>query len=86
MERIADWENLLLAFWKAAKGKRGKADCRAFQERLASATSASACGVSGLSVMLPKSPRTTARSWSAVAGGGTGLTPLWPPEEVAHPK
>jgi retron-type reverse transcriptase len=34
MPKIADWENLWLAFWKAAKGKRGKADCRAFQSRL----------------------------------------------------
>jgi retron-type reverse transcriptase len=32
--KIADAENLRLAFWKAAKGKRGKADCRAFQARL----------------------------------------------------
>jgi hypothetical protein len=34
MPQIADGENLRLAFWKAAKGKRGKADCMAFQERL----------------------------------------------------
>jgi retron-type reverse transcriptase len=34
MPKIADVENLRLAFWKAAKGKRGKADCRVFQERL----------------------------------------------------
>jgi hypothetical protein len=34
MAKIADAENLRLAFWKAAKGKRGKADCRVFQERL----------------------------------------------------
>ena len=34
MEKIADAENLRLAFWKAAKGKRGKADCVAFRERL----------------------------------------------------
>lgn len=34
MPKIADAENLRLAFWKAAKGKRGKADCRAFRERL----------------------------------------------------
>lgn len=34
MPRVADLENLRLAFWKAAKGKRGKADCRAFRERL----------------------------------------------------
>jgi hypothetical protein len=34
MAQIADAENLRLAFWKAAKGKRGKADCRAFGERL----------------------------------------------------
>lgn len=34
MTKIADAENLRLAFWKAAKGKRGKADCRVFQERL----------------------------------------------------
>ena len=34
MARIADPENLRLAFWKAAKGKRGKADCRAFREGL----------------------------------------------------
>ena len=34
MPKIADAENLRLAFWKAAKGKRGKADCRAFQARL----------------------------------------------------
>ena len=31
---IADPGNLRLAFWKASKGKRGKADCRAFQENL----------------------------------------------------
>ena len=34
MAQIADGENLRLAFWKAAKGKRGKADCLAFRERL----------------------------------------------------
>ncbi len=34
MERITAPDNLRLAFWKAAKGKRAKADCRAFQERL----------------------------------------------------
>ena len=34
MPQIADAENLRLAFWKAAKGKRAKADCRAFQENL----------------------------------------------------
>ena len=34
MPKIADAENLRLAFWKAAKGKRGKADCVAFRERL----------------------------------------------------
>ncbi len=34
MPKIADAENLRLAFWKAAKGKRGKADCLAFRERL----------------------------------------------------
>ena len=34
MPQIADGENLRLAFWKAAKGKRGKADCLAFRERL----------------------------------------------------
>ncbi len=34
MEKIADAENLRLAFWKASKGKRGKADCVAFRERL----------------------------------------------------
>lgn len=34
MPLIADAENLRLAFWKAAKGKRGKADCLAFRERL----------------------------------------------------
>ena len=34
MAKIADAENLRLAFWKAAKGKRGKADCLAFRERL----------------------------------------------------
>lgn len=31
MERIADLDNLRLAFWKAAKGKRGKADCLSFR-------------------------------------------------------
>jgi retron-type reverse transcriptase len=31
---IADPGNLRLAFWKASKGKRAKADCRAFQESL----------------------------------------------------
>ena len=34
MERIADSENLRLSFWKAAKGKRDKCDCRVFQEEL----------------------------------------------------
>lgn len=34
MAQIADAENLRLAFWKAAKGKRAKADCLAFRERL----------------------------------------------------
>ena len=34
MAAIADPENLRQAFLKAARGKRGKADCRAFQERL----------------------------------------------------
>ena len=32
MPKIADGENLRLAFWKAAKGKRGKADCLAFRD------------------------------------------------------
>jgi RNA-directed DNA polymerase len=31
---IADPGNLRLASWKASKGKRAKADCRAFQENL----------------------------------------------------
>jgi RNA-directed DNA polymerase len=34
MPKIADAENLRLAFWKAAKGKRGQADCREFEARL----------------------------------------------------
>ena len=34
LEAIADPGNLRLAFWKAAKGKCAKADCRAFQEKL----------------------------------------------------
>jgi hypothetical protein len=34
MALVADAENLRLAYWKAAKGKRGKADCLAFRERL----------------------------------------------------
>ena len=34
MEAIAEPANLRLAFWKAAKSKRAKADCRAFQDRL----------------------------------------------------
>jgi RNA-directed DNA polymerase len=34
MDAIADPGNLRLAFWKAAKSKRAKADCRAFQENL----------------------------------------------------
>jgi RNA-directed DNA polymerase len=34
MAKVADAENLRLAFWKAAKGKRGKADCLAFRKRL----------------------------------------------------
>lgn len=34
MESIAAPDNLRLAFWKAARGKRGKADCQAFQARL----------------------------------------------------
>jgi len=34
MAQIADAENLRLAYWKASKGKGGKADCLAFRERL----------------------------------------------------
>ena len=34
MSRIAEADNLRLAFWKAAKGKRPKADCLAFRDRL----------------------------------------------------
>jgi RNA-directed DNA polymerase len=34
MEAIAEPANLRLAFWKAAKSKRAKADCRAFEDRL----------------------------------------------------
>lgn len=34
MDAIADPANLRLAFWKSAKSKRTKADCRAFQEKL----------------------------------------------------
>lgn len=34
MPKIADADNLRLAFWKAAKGKRGKADCLTFREHL----------------------------------------------------
>jgi hypothetical protein len=34
MAKIADAENLRLAFWKAARGKRGQADCLAFREHL----------------------------------------------------
>jgi RNA-directed DNA polymerase len=34
MDAIADPANLQLSFWKAAKSKRAKADCRAFQENL----------------------------------------------------
>jgi RNA-directed DNA polymerase len=34
MPKIADADNLRLAFWKAAKGKRAKADCLAFRDRL----------------------------------------------------
>jgi hypothetical protein len=34
IEAIAAPDNLRLAFWKAAKGKGGKADCLAFRERL----------------------------------------------------
>ena len=34
LAHIAEPANLRLAFWKAAKGKRARADCRAFQERL----------------------------------------------------
>ncbi len=34
MEAIADPENLRVAFWKASKGKRGKADCRRFGDDL----------------------------------------------------
>ena len=34
MPKIIDAENLRLAFWKAAKGKRGKPDCLVFRERL----------------------------------------------------
>jgi retron-type reverse transcriptase len=34
LKAVASPDNLRLAFWKAAKGKRAKADCRAFQQRL----------------------------------------------------
>lgn len=34
MDAIAEPANLRLAFWKAAKSKRAKADCRAFQQKL----------------------------------------------------
>ena len=34
MCKIAELENLRLAFWKASKGKRSKTDCRLFQENL----------------------------------------------------
>jgi len=34
MDAVAEPDNLRLAFWKAAKGKRGKLDCRTFQARL----------------------------------------------------
>lgn len=34
MAAVADPANLRLAFWKAAKSKRAKADCRAFQDQL----------------------------------------------------
>jgi RNA-directed DNA polymerase len=34
MAKVADPENLRLAFLRAAKGKRGKTDCQAFQARL----------------------------------------------------
>ncbi len=34
MAAIANRENLLVAFWKAAKGKRAKPDCRLFQANL----------------------------------------------------
>jgi RNA-directed DNA polymerase len=34
MDAIAEPSNLRLAFWKAAKSKRAKADCRAFQQKL----------------------------------------------------
>ena len=34
LEAIADPGNLRLAFWKASKGKRAKADCRCFQANL----------------------------------------------------
>ncbi|MGA2863654.1 MAG: hypothetical protein ABSF95_04110 [Verrucomicrobiota bacterium] len=37
---IADPDNLRLAFWKASKGKRAKADGRAFRENLAANLSA----------------------------------------------
>ena len=34
MAAIAEPDNLRRAFWKAAKSKRGKEDCRAFQAQL----------------------------------------------------
>ena len=34
MPLIADPENLRLAFWKASRGKRGKAEVIRFRERL----------------------------------------------------
>jgi hypothetical protein len=34
LERIADMENLRLAFWKSCKGKAGKADVETFRQSL----------------------------------------------------
>jgi len=42
---IADPGNLRLAFWKASKGKRAKADCRGFQENLDANLSALRAGL-----------------------------------------
>ena len=67
MAKVADQENLRLAFWKAAKGKRGHPDCLAFERDGAlivlnagpGAVELSADLTSGRSVVLASQPTAT---------------------------
>lgn len=65
LARIAGPDNLRLAFWKAAKGKRAKGDCRAFQQELdanLSALRADVLAVQARAGITTTSPSTTPRS------------------------